>query len=97
MDYLILTDADKGTVRLTTDGSTSDYGIPVLRIEAEDICGDFRPADIISDMDEPERCVTAASIVHDWASGPDRTADEMAAARLFLGQWPDGPQVNAGK
>lgn len=50
---------------------------------------------------------TAAQLVHGWAlqqhhrdgeggeieAYPARTAGEVAAARLFLSQWPEGPQL----
>ena len=60
MDYLILKDTDGGTCALTTYSPQSHYGIPVLRIEAEDVLGDYDygPADVI-----PGSHLTAADIV----------------------------------
>jgi hypothetical protein len=68
----------------------SHYGIPVLRIEAEDVDGDFGPADLIGEV---PNLVSAASIVSGWAKTGKRTKEEIEAARLFLCQWPDGPQI----
>lgn len=98
MNILIQTDKDGGTAHLTTDSSQSHYGCPVLRIRAEDIDGDFGPADLIDtsgdpDNIHPESIVTAGQIVAGWASRPERTDEERAAARMFLRQWPDGPQA----
>jgi len=92
-DILISKDDKGGTAILTTDSPMSHYGIPVLRIEAEDVDGDFGPADLIGDLDHPERIITAASIVAGWAKTGKRTKEEIEAAGLFLSQWPDGPQL----
>jgi hypothetical protein len=81
---LLLTDKSRGTATLTTDSPQSHYGLPILRIESE---GDFGPADMV------DHIVTAADIVAGWASNPGRTAEEIGAARMFLRQWPDGPQI----
>ena len=86
-DILLTTDPDGGTAVLTTASPASHYGIPTLRITADDVNGDFGPADLI------ESNLTAAMVVHGWALVADRTADELHAARLYLSQWPEGPQV----
>lgn len=89
-DILISIDPNGGTATLTTASPMSHYGIPVLRIEADDVEGDFGPADIIDgDM-------TAAGVILGWANRPGRTEDELRAARLYLGQWPEGPQLWGG-
>lgn len=88
-DYLILSDHDGGTARLVTDSTASSYGIPVLVLDGEDIRGDFGPADVLP-TDQP---LTGADLVARWGSEPERTTSELKAARLFLGQWPDGPQI----
>lgn len=90
-DILISTDNKGGRAYLTTSSPVSHYGIPILRIEAEDIDGDFGPSDII------DGTMTAADIIVGWAKRPGRTNDELIAARKFLGQWPEGPQLHGGK
>ena len=90
MNYLITNDADGGTATLSTDSPMSSYGVPVLRISSADATGDFGPADAIRHR-QPR--VLAADIVAAWAHETDRTPDEIEAARLFLQQWPEGPQV----
>ena len=92
-DILITKDAKGGTAILTTNSSLSHYGLPVLQITAEDVDGDFGPADLIGDLDHPERIITAANIVVGWAKTGKRTKEEIEAAGLFLSQWPDGPQI----
>ena len=90
MRYLITKDADGGEAWLTNESCSSRYGIPVLEITADDVDGTFGPADLIG---EPPKLMLGAQIVAGWASQPDRTADEIEAARRFLRQWPDGPQL----
>lgn len=85
-DILICKDAGGGTAVLTNYSPMSHYGTPVLRIEANDISGDFGPADMVGD-------VTAASVVAGWAAQPDRTTEDLQAAIKFLSQWPEGPQA----
>jgi hypothetical protein len=92
-DILITKDEKGGTAILTTNSPTSHYGIPVLQITAEDVDGDFGPANLIGDLDHPERIITAASIVVGWAKTGKRTKEEIEAAGLFLSQWPEGPQI----
>lgn len=94
MRHLILEDEAGGTAVLTTESSASHYGVPVLRIEADDVDGDFGPADLIGDLDKPSTLMTAASIVAPWGNQPERTAAERKAARQFCAQWPEGPQVD---
>ncbi|HBG38938.1 MULTISPECIES: hypothetical protein [Clostridium] len=89
-DIMIMQDANGGTAVLTTDSPLSHYGIPVLRIEADDINGDFAPADLIG---SPPIIITAASVIAGWADNPERTPEEIAAARKYLSQWPEGPQI----
>lgn len=49
MDIVIMRDKTGGAIRLTTESACSRYGIPVLRIDADDMPGvaDFGPGDII--------------------------------------------------
>ena len=89
-DILIIKDEKGGTAILTTWNPQSHYGCPVLRIEAEDVDGDFGPADLIGEV---PNLVSAASIVSGWAKTGKRTKEEIEAARLFLSQWPEGPQL----
>ncbi len=89
MHIIISTDERGGTAALTTESPAAHYGIPVLQIQADDVNGDFGPSDIIN----AGKLITAADVVAGWASSGDRTEDDIAAARKFLGQWPEGPQI----
>lgn len=88
-DYLILSDDDGGTARLTTESASSSQGNPVLVFDAYDIRGDFGPADALP-TDQP---ITGADLVARWGNELERTEAERSAARRFLSQWPDGPQI----
>jgi hypothetical protein len=90
MDYLILTDTEGGTATLKTNSPASHYGIPILRIDASDVVGDFGPADLIATEPKP---LSAAVIVAAWGGSPERTPEEREAARKYLCQWPNGPQL----
>ena len=92
MTFIIATDQDGGTAVLTTDSPQSHYGAPVLRIDAADVKGDFGPLDPIGDVGSP-LILTAAGIVAGWAMNAERSEDEREAARAFLRQWPEGPQI----
>jgi len=92
-EYLVLTDAQGGRAVLTDETAACRYGIPVLLIDAEDVQGEFGPADVIGDLENPETLVHAAQVVHRWASDPARTEEERQAAHKFLRQWPEGPQL----
>jgi hypothetical protein len=75
---------------LTNETCSARYGMPVLSISAEDVAGDFGPGDLLHDG---HNIVSCGAIVHGWASRPERTDEERDAARLFLRQWPEGPQL----
>jgi len=94
MRLLVTQDEAGGTAYLTNETCASRYGIPVLEITAADVDGDFGPADLIGDLDPPETLCRAADVVVGWASQPDRTDEEREAARRYLRQWPEGPQVD---
>lgn len=83
MDITICEDKKGGTARLTTESPASYYGIPILRIEADDVNGDFGPADLLGDANH---VMLASQIVKGWAAQPGRTKAELEAARLFLHQ-----------
>jgi hypothetical protein len=85
----ILIKMKNGSAVLTTDSPVSSRGIPILRVNAETVQGDFGPADIIGD----DCTTTAAEIVRGWAKEGKRTKEEIEAAKLFLSQWPEGPQI----
>ena len=95
MNYLVASDKEGGTATLTTDAPGSHYGIPVLRVEAEDVNGDFGPADLIDARPKGGGVISAAQVVAEWAAAPERTAIERDAARRFCWQWQEGPQVAA--
>jgi hypothetical protein len=89
IDILVLKDKKGGTARLTTDSPMSHYGAPVLRIEAEDIDGDFGPSDLLGNLPNIH---TAGGVVMGWLSQTGRTRQEIEAGRKFLMQSPD-PEV----
>ena len=92
-DILIMVDEKGGTAILTTNSPMSRRGIPVLRVKTEDVDGDFGPADLIGEHKKPEMIRTAAGIVAEWFRTIEHTEEEIEAARLFLSQWPEGPQI----
>jgi hypothetical protein len=92
-DILVCKDSKGGTAILTTASPASHYGIPVLRIDAEDVSGDFGPSDLLGNLDEPSKMFHAAGMVAGWAGQPGRTPEEIEAARKYLAQWPEGPQL----
>ncbi len=82
---------------LTTDSPASRYGIPVLRITGNfTMTADFGPADLVGTPEENFTPDPAAEIVYAWAVKPGRKREELKAARLFLRQWPEGPQLPEG-
>lgn len=89
----MMRDADGGKVRLTNISLFSRFGAPVLQFIAEDMDGEFGPRDLIDLSGMGGGQVTAAFLVLVWALAPERTNDELAAADMFLRQWPEGPQL----
>ena len=87
-DILIKKDEKGGTIILTADSPASTQGIPILKVDTEDAEGEFGPSDIIG-----EDLLTAAEVVVGWAKEKKRTKEEIEAAKLFLSQWPEGPQI----
>ena len=92
IDYVIIRDPEGGVAKLTNQSPSSRYGVPVLEITGVDIEGDFGPADIL-DYRPGSAPLYAAAIVVAWGSQHGRNPTERAAARMFLRQWPDGPQI----
>ncbi len=93
MHILVTKDRSGRTVYLTTNSPASHYGLPVLQITSEDVAGDFGPSDMVGHLERPDTIVTAAGVVAGWAMQPERTSTEIKAARAFLSQWPEGPQI----
>jgi hypothetical protein len=91
---MISTDGKGGRAYLTWGSPMSHYGCPVLRIDAEDVDGDFGPADLIDASSIGRGVFPAANIVAGWVAKVGRTPEEVEAARKFLAQWPEGPQVS---
>lgn len=52
---------------------------------------DYEPSEILAPLDPP---FYAASIVYTWACEPGRSEGEIAYAREYLSQWPEGPQAD---
>jgi hypothetical protein len=86
-DVLIYTGPTGVTATLTTDSPASHYGCPALRIEAEgmDDLPDLGPADVLPSG------LTAAELVCRQADCLSEAGRK--AAKKFLAQWPDGPQL----
>jgi len=91
MRYFLFNDPSGAMAYLTTESPASRDEALVLAVRAGDVDGDFGPADLIYDAGVP--AMTAAALVEVWASSPDRSDDEIEAARRFCAQWPEGPQV----
>ena len=53
--------------------------------------GDYKPSDILAPLDPP---LYAASIVYTWATETGRSEQDIACAREYLSQWPEGPQAD---
>ena len=53
-----------------------------------DMAGHFGPSDMLGPSG-----IRAADLVAQWGSDPTRSDAERTAARLFLGQWPEGPSL----
>jgi hypothetical protein len=81
------------SVRLTTLSPVSNYGFPILRVEGhpagDEDCG---PADTVPHT-EDEPGGTAAALVCAIHERDHLTGAALEAARSFLSQWPDGPQI----
>ncbi|NVN89648.1 MAG: hypothetical protein HXX11_03515 [Desulfuromonadales bacterium] len=91
MNYLIVEDEEGGTAHLTTDSPASKDGIPVLRIVADDVSGDFTATDVILDPNNPfdmSLVTHAADVIGSWMLAPCRTPEELHAGELFLSQHP---------
>jgi len=103
MNYLILTDEEGGTAHLTTDSPASKDGIPVLRIVAADVRGDYTAENVILNQENPtdmSLVTPAADVVAWWLLAPGRTAEEIQAGQLFLSTLPgydyrDSPAARA--
>jgi hypothetical protein len=86
-DVLIYTNPNGHTATLTTDSPASHYGISALHLEGVgmDNLPDLGPADVLPSG------LTAAHLV---CAVADRLSDTARqAARKFLAQWPEGPQL----
>ena len=81
MNKLIYTGPTGVKATLTTDSSSSHYGIPVLRVEGED----YGPADILPSG------LSGAALIAQVAGEFD--AETREAAQNFCAQWPEGPQI----
>jgi hypothetical protein len=87
---------------LTTESPASHYGIPVVRVEGRGVEGwpDLGPADML-----PTGLSVAELVIHLLSHGKPPAdfggrvpkaalrAPVLQAARNFLRQWPEGPQL----
>jgi hypothetical protein len=83
-------------VTLTTESPVSRYGFPVLRVEGhpatEGDAVDLGPADCVPAC-EGEAPGTAAALLLCIHEQSPLVGDVLDGARMFLSQWPDGPQL----
>lgn len=88
MNIVLFNSPSDGRLVLTISAS----GAPVLRMEGVPNVsdGDYGPADTVLVGATP---TPAASFVYSWALDKFRTDHGIAAARTYLRQWPEGPQV----
>jgi len=93
IDFLIATDPSGGEARLTNQSASSRYGIPVFEITGQGIEESYGPADLIDHSVVGGCLLPAAFTIVGWAREPERTPEEIEAAREFLQQWPEGPQI----
>ena len=77
---------------LTNRHHRSRAGLPVLVIWKDDRHWEVtdHPKDAVDILPQ---VANAGELVAHWGLQPDRTDDEKVAAQLFLGQWPEGPQI----
>lgn len=54
--------------------------------------GEYKPSDILVSLNPP---LDAATVVFTWACEPSRNEQELAWAREYLSQWPEGPQADS--
>jgi hypothetical protein len=65
--------------------------LPTAEVNTAHLRGTFGPAAVIVGKDQTLR--TVAQAVVEWATRPERTQEEREAAKRFLEQWPQGPQL----
>jgi len=53
--------------------------------------GDYKPSDILVRLNPP---LYAACLVYNWATERRRSEQDIACAREYLSQWPEGPQAD---
>ena len=86
MNFHILTDEEGGTAHLITDSPASKCGIPILRIVAADVNGDFTAENVILNPENPtdmSLVTPAADVVAWWMLATCRTAEEILTGELF--------------
>lgn len=78
---------------LTTEHPASHYNIPVV-VDLEDRA--YGPASLFPYPKKFKAIFgkrTFDQFVWSWATEEERTEEEVKAASLFLGQWPEGLQI----
>jgi hypothetical protein len=96
MKIILWPDNEDWEIFLTTDSPQSRHGLAVLRQISKKNPHPgpdwtFGPKDRWLRVKGEEQ--TAADIVMTWAREKERTQLELEAARDFLRQWPEGPQL----
>jgi hypothetical protein len=79
---------------LTDERAECRYGIPVL-INRQDDATTYGPADVFQAYPSWGLQPAAHTVIRAFRTKQPCpfSADEIAAVRNFLGQWPDGPQL----
>lgn len=79
---------------LTDERSECRYGIPVL-VNRQDDTTAYGPADVFQAYPSWGFQPAAHSVLRAFKSKQPCpfSAEEIESVRLFLGQWPDGPQL----
>ena len=90
MDITLFASEDEGFAYLSNE--TPDGHLTFRSKGAPKIPdGDYMPWDILAPLDPP---LYAASIVYTWVTEPSRSEQDIACAREYLSQWPEGPQAD---
>jgi hypothetical protein len=98
VEFSVQSFGDDTRLVFTTTSPASHYGIPVLRHEGCGVCLDMGPADHLPPcVPEPWGGQVVAHAVCQWQPLAALEPMEQEAVRLFLAQWPQGPQMAAGE
>jgi hypothetical protein len=91
IDLVVFKDLEGRSTRLSNQSSRSRNGLPLLCVDAMGVRCIAGPRDELGIP--PGGMMRAAELVLYWARQPNRSLIEQDVARLFLRQWPEGPQL----